>query len=94
MIFTLKFVHFEHLETQKYAKRNIFQKRSVWYLMEKISKNKKETTRNGLSPEDFYMNEQGFMVFTEAYHLKRGYCCKNGCKHCPYGFRKGCIKTE
>jgi hypothetical protein len=40
-----------------------------------------------LSPEDYYINEQGLMVFTEKYHLKRGYCCKNGCKHCPYGFR-------
>jgi len=88
MIFTLKFVHFEHLVGQKYAKRNIFQKRRVWYLMEKISKNKKEATRNGILPEDFYMNENGFMVFTEAYHLKRGYCCKNGCLLCPYGFSK------
>ena len=57
--------------------------------MEKITKNKKETTRNGLNPEDFYMTTEGFMVFTEAYHLKRGYCCKSGCRHCPYGFRKG-----
>ena len=57
--------------------------------MEKITKNKKEVTRNGLNPEDFYMTTEGFMVFTEAYHLKRGYCCKNGCRHCPYGFRKG-----
>jgi hypothetical protein len=24
-------------------------------------------------------------VFTREYHLKRGYCCKNGCRHCPYG---------
>lgn len=37
--------------------------------------------------EDFYF-ENGLMVFTEAYHLKRGYCCKNGCRHCPYGFKK------
>lgn len=37
---------------------------------------------------DFYFNENGFMVFTEAYHLKRGYCCKNKCKHCPWGFSK------
>jgi hypothetical protein len=37
---------------------------------------------------DYYFNEQGLMVFTEQYHLKRGYCCKNGCKHCPYGFKK------
>ncbi|WP_449439857.1 DUF5522 domain-containing protein [Pedobacter steynii] len=33
---------------------------------------------------DYYFNENGFMVFTEAYHLKRGYCCKNKCKHCPW----------
>ncbi|MFS4458721.1 DUF5522 domain-containing protein [Bdellovibrio sp. HCB2-146] len=32
---------------------------------------------------DFYY-ENGFMVFTEAYHLKRGYCCGSGCRHCPY----------
>ena len=38
--------------------------------------------------EDFYYNEQGYKVFTEAYHLKRGYCCKSGCKHCPYGYDK------
>jgi len=37
-----------------------------------------------LSPEDYYINEQGFLVFTEKYHLKRGYCCGSGCKHCPY----------
>ncbi|MBI1768093.1 MAG: hypothetical protein HY015_05520 [Bacteroidetes bacterium] len=37
--------------------------------------------------EDFYF-ENGLMVFTEKYHLKRGYCCKSGCRHCPYGFKK------
>lgn len=37
--------------------------------------------------EDFYW-ENGFMVFTEAYHKKRGYCCQSGCRHCPYGFKK------
>jgi hypothetical protein len=36
---------------------------------------------------DFYF-ENGLMVFTASYHLKRGYCCKNGCRHCPYGFKK------
>jgi len=41
-----------------------------------------------LEQEDFYVNERGFIVFTEAYHLKRGYCCRNGCKHCPYGYKK------
>ncbi len=37
--------------------------------------------------EDFYW-ENGFMVFTESYHKKRGYCCQSGCRHCPYGFKK------
>lgn len=38
--------------------------------------------------EDYYLSVDGYIVFTEKYHLKRGYCCKNGCKHCPYGFNK------
>lgn len=37
-----------------------------------------------LDPEDFYKTAEGYIVFTEKYHLKRGYCCKSGCKHCPY----------
>lgn len=41
-----------------------------------------------LEEGDYYVNEQGFRVFTEQYHLKRGFCCKNGCKHCPYGYDK------
>jgi len=24
------------------------------------------------------------MVFTERYHLERGYCCGSGCRHCPF----------
>lgn len=35
-------------------------------------------------PGDYYFNAEGLMVFTAQYHLRRGYCCKNGCKHCPY----------
>ena len=34
---------------------------------------------------DFYLDENGRTVFTAAFHLKRGYCCRNGCRHCPYG---------
>jgi hypothetical protein len=26
------------------------------------------------------------MVLTEAYHLDRGYCCGNGCRHCPFNY--------
>jgi hypothetical protein len=32
---------------------------------------------------DYYW-ENGLMVFTSLYHLKRGYCCDSGCRHCPY----------
>lgn len=35
-------------------------------------------------PEDYYLTEEGFLVFTEQYHLKRGYCCQSNCRHCPY----------
>lgn len=38
---------------------------------------------------DYYLNENGLMVFTAAYHLKRGYCCKNQCKHCPWNYGQG-----
>lgn len=35
----------------------------------------------------FYYNEDGYIVFTEKYHLAKGNCCGNGCKHCPYNYR-------
>lgn len=37
--------------------------------------------------EDYYFDGP-YLVFTEAYHLKRGFCCQSGCRHCPYGFAK------
>jgi hypothetical protein len=36
-----------------------------------------------------YYREGNYTVFTELYHLLRGYCCGNGCRHCVYGFKKG-----
>lgn len=33
---------------------------------------------------DFYMNPKGFRVMTEKYLRDRGWCCGNGCTHCPY----------
>jgi len=41
-----------------------------------------------LTEGDYYLNEDGYKVFTEKFHLKRGYCCKSGCRHCPYGYDK------
>jgi hypothetical protein len=36
---------------------------------------------------DYYQTPEGFLVFTEKYHLKRGYCCDNNCRHCPSVFK-------
>ena len=33
---------------------------------------------------DYVIDEEGRYVFTREYHLKRGYCCGNMCKNCPY----------
>jgi hypothetical protein len=42
---------------------------------------------------DYYIDKTGLMVFTEKYHRDRGYCCKSGCRHCPYGFKKNIVTT-
>jgi hypothetical protein len=34
----------------------------------------------------YYMNAEGYIVFTSQYLLERGYCCGNGCLHCPYNY--------
>lgn len=44
--------------------------------------------KSNLADDEYYYSPEGYIVFTEKYLLKRGYCCKNGCKHCPYGFDK------
>ena len=33
---------------------------------------------------EYYINENGKVVFTSDYHIKRGHCCGSGCKHCPF----------
>jgi hypothetical protein len=35
---------------------------------------------------DYYYNDEGMMVLTAHYLLNRGYCCGNGCKHCPFDY--------
>ena len=37
--------------------------------------------------EIFFFNEEGYIVFTAAYLLSRGYCCGNECRHCPYDYK-------
>jgi len=34
---------------------------------------------------DYEIDAAGQLVFTAAYLLRRGTCCDNGCRHCPYG---------
>jgi len=31
-----------------------------------------------------YYLEEGRVVFTTLYLSERGFCCGNGCRHCPY----------
>lgn len=52
------------------------------YVKEFISKQKVDNN-DKLKDEDSY-TEGSNVVFTEKYHLKRGYCCKSNCRHCPY----------
>ncbi|MDP3461605.1 MAG: DUF5522 domain-containing protein [Bacteroidales bacterium] len=33
--------------------------------------------------DDYYM-ENGYRVLMRSYLIRRGYCCGNGCRHCPY----------
>jgi hypothetical protein len=41
--------------------------------------------------EDYYF-DNGLMVLTAGYHLRRGYCCNQGCRHCPYAL-EGDVKV-
>ncbi len=33
-------------------------------------------------PDHYF--EKGFLVFTRHYLIRRGHCCGNRCRHCPY----------
>ncbi len=33
---------------------------------------------------DYYTDAEGLMVLTAKYLLRRGFCCHQGCRHCPY----------
>jgi hypothetical protein len=35
---------------------------------------------------DYYFDENGLLVMTEHFLKKRGFCCGNGCRHCPYNY--------
>jgi len=60
--------------------------------MSKEVKKGKQAILNEQHTLDYYI-ENGLYIFTENYHIKRGYCCESGCRHCPYGF-KGKLKIK
>ncbi|MBK7708685.1 MAG: hypothetical protein IPN69_18980 [Acidobacteria bacterium] len=44
----------------------------------------RESKREFVEEIDYYF-ENGLMVLTARFLERRGYCCANGCRHCPYG---------
>jgi hypothetical protein len=44
----------------------------------------KKTTPEILVEGVDYNFENGLMVLTSRFLKRRGYCCGNGCRHCPY----------
>jgi hypothetical protein len=67
----------------------------IWHKVANfVAMNTPNSENKSVEGEDFYITPEGYKCFTEKYHLKRGYCCKSGCRHCPYGFDKktGTIK--
>lgn len=51
--------------------------------MRKETPKKQEPPAKLTEGVDFYF-ESGLMVLTAHYLKNRGYCCGNGCRHCPY----------
>ena len=51
-----------------------------------VCMNNREKDTVLIEGEDFYYTPEGYKCFTEKHHLKRGYCCKSNCRHCPYGY--------
>lgn len=43
-------------------------------------------TAEWIEGDDYYINKDGNIVFTEKYHLEKGSCCGLGCLHCPYDY--------
>lgn len=44
----------------------------------------KDNIQNNFTEGIDYYFENGLMVLTADFLLKRGYCCGNGCRNCPY----------
>lgn len=46
---------------------------------------------NKLIEDIHYYKDGDRVVFTALFHIQRGQCCGNGCRHCPYEptYKKG-----
>jgi hypothetical protein len=56
-------------------------------------RNKNSGSSPKILPGDFYF-DNGLMVFTADYHRRRGWCCGNGCRHCPYETKLRLVNTN
>ncbi|MFN5982447.1 MAG: DUF5522 domain-containing protein [Fluviicola sp.] len=45
---------------------------------------KKKSIPKVVDKYDYYIDENGRIIFTSNFLKKRGYCCTKGCLHCPY----------
>lgn len=52
--------------------------------------------KNNSEDQDWYIDDDGMFVMTESFHKKRGFCCGNNCRHCPYSkpVKKGNTELE
>jgi len=46
-----------------------------------------------LQDDEFYM-DKGLFVLTERFLWRRGYCCGNGCRHCPFQYESVPARTK
>ena len=49
-----------------------------------MKKNKKCEGEKSDKLLPLYYMDNDRVVFTEEFHIRRGQCCGNGCRHCPY----------
>ena len=40
--------------------------------------------KDGYIEDIHFYKEGGQLVFTALFHIQRGKCCGNGCRHCPF----------
>lgn len=51
--------------------------------MSTAAEDNREQPETFVEGKDYYF-ENGMMVLTARFLRNRGYCCGNGCRHCPY----------